>query len=125
MGGGTSQCCAHYPIAAPARTNLRSLELPLLKREHHEKSRNSARVYMADKCVEGRFDQTRYTAIKLLGKTISVTVDLSAAWCGCNAAFYIGSLAQNTHHRGICGGDYYCDANDVCGVRCAEIDCAI
>lgn len=122
MGGGTSQCCSHYPIAAPARVHERSLELPLLaRRSRNLPSRNSARVYVADECLEGQFRRTRYAALPLLGNTISITVDLSAASCGCNSAWYLASLAQN-HEPGVCGGDYYCDANNVCNVRCSEID---
>jgi hypothetical protein len=62
---------------------------------------------------------------KLLGKTLSYTADLSRIGCSCNAALYLvtmpgyGSNGQPTPGK---YGDYYCDANDVGGVWCWELD---
>jgi len=78
------------------------------------------RSYFADACKEGHYDSRQYSALQLLGKTMSYSVDLSAASCGCNAALYLTSLHQNAD-TSTCD-DYYCDANKVCGVNCAEID---
>lgn len=122
MGGGTSTCCHMHPEAAPARIiNGSAMHLQLLPRLPGVRSRNGARTYLAESCSEGSYASTRYAAMKLLGATLSVTVDLSAAYCGCVAAFYLVSMAQNTE-PGNCGGDRYCDANKVCNVACTEID---
>ena len=62
---------------------------------------------------------------KLLGKTLSYTVDLSSISCSCNSALYLvtmpgyGSNGQPTPGK---YGTYYCDANDVGGVWCWEFD---
>jgi len=82
--------------------------------------RMDSRAYFADSCEAGRFDNTQYLALNLLAKTFRYTVDLNGAGCGCNAALYLTSMYQNMN-KSTCG-DYYCDANAVCGVRCAEID---
>jgi len=78
------------------------------------------RTYFADSCTSGAYDPHRYAAVPMLGRTLRYTVDLSGAGCGCNAALYLTSLRQCTQASGC--SDYYCDANSVCGVRCAEID---
>ena len=73
-------------------------------------------------CSEGAYNHSEYAALQLLDKTLSFVVDLSAAGCGCNAAFYLVSMAQNTQ-PGTCDNDYYCDANAVCDVRCERHRC--
>lgn len=56
---------------------------------------------------------------------LNFTVDLSTAGCACNAAFYATSMpaiAQSGSPDPTHCGDYYCDANDVCGQWCTEMD---
>ena len=114
-GGGTSACCANHPVAAPARIKPtdRSVQLKLEQRADNEGSRNGARVYFADECVEGHYHPDRYTALQLLGKTFSVTLDLSSALCSCNVAWYLVPMRSNSD-PGTCDGDFYCDANKAC-----------
>jgi len=66
---------------------------------------------------------------KLLGRTMSFTVDLSRVGCACNLAFYlISSPARDRLGHPNPGSDragqppYYCDANKVGGQWCPEID---
>lgn len=80
--------------------------------------KHNARLYLARECS---LSPSAYVAWPLVGRRLSFTIDLGNAGCGCNVAVYLTSLAQNTE-PGTCGGDFYCDANAVCGVRCAEID---
>ena len=54
------------------------------------------------------------------GRSLTFEVDLSGDGCGCNAALYLVSMPQS-HNESQCH-DFYCDANNVCGVRCDEID---
>ena len=110
-----------HPVAAPARVDGTSLQVPLLAREPSKPTRNGARVYLANSCSEASVPTAeRYLGEPLLGRTLSVTVDLSRAGCGCNAAFYLVAMRRSPS-PGQCDADYYCDANDVCGVRCAEV----
>ena len=37
--------------------------------------------------MEGDFERTNYESISLLGRTLSLTVNLESAMCGCNAAW--------------------------------------
>ena len=135
-GGGSSRCCSQWPEAAGARVSngggdLEVQLLPGTRRtaDGRATSRNGARVYLADGCgggAEGDYDDyaaVRYAAVPLLGQTLSVSVDLSGVECGCNGALYLVSMA-GASRPGHCGGDFYCDANSVCGVECVEIGAA-
>jgi len=62
---------------------------------------------------------------KLKGKTVTFTVDLSQVECSCNAAAYfvtMPGIGSNGQYNPGKGGDYYCDANDVNGEWCWELD---
>ena len=76
-GGGTAPCCWMHPIAAPARVAGAAMQLQLQPRDPAKVSRNSARVYLADSCTEGDYASTTYASPSLLGKTLSLTADLS------------------------------------------------
>jgi len=80
----------------------------------------NARAYFANTCEETSYDHRRYLALNLLGKKMRYTTDISGTGCGCNAALYLVSMPQNENVSDC--GDYYCDANAVCGKFCSEID---
>jgi len=79
-----------------------------------------SRAYFAQSCKASVYDHNQYLALNLLGKRMRYTTDMSDLGCGCNAAFYLTSMHQNSHPSEC--SDYYCDANNVCGESCAEID---
>lgn len=66
-----------------------------------------------------------YTRFKLLGKSLSYTIDLSGVGCSCNAALYwvsMPGIGQDGLPATGSMGNYYCDANQVGGVWCWELD---
>ena len=66
-----------------------------------------------------------YYSPNLLGGSIEYDVDLGGAGCSCNVAFYLVSAPGrdvNGNFAGSANGDYYCDANNVGGVWCPEMD---
>lgn len=88
------------------------------------KIKHNSRGYITTKSQE-QFSPDGFYQFKLLDQSLSFTVDLSQAGCGCNAALYLTPMpAYNSGQQPDptrCG-DYYCDANNVCGVLCPEID---
>ena len=66
-------------------------------------------------------DKDDFHLLDLVDKTINVTVDLNGASCGCNVAFYLVSMPSTRNTPGT-GNDWYCDANNVGGNACPEID---
>jgi len=78
------------------------------------------RAYFAEACTAGTYNHSQYLALDLRGKTLRYTTDVSSLGCGCNAALYLTSMRQNPHASEC--SDFYCDANNVCGQSCAEID---
>lgn len=82
------------------------------------------RVYLGKSCDQS-MNGDMFWSINLLGKNLSYDVNLGAAGCGCNIAFYLTNMPARRGDGSAdptkCG-DYYCDANNVCGVGCPEID---
>jgi hypothetical protein len=86
----------YAPVAAPSRAFNSSLDVMLLPRSGSSYGRIGGRAYAAQKCVEGRYNETRYAAIPLLGRTISLTVDISASKCG-----ELRPRARGHHYKGV------------------------
>jgi len=76
------------------------------------------RFYLANSCASS-FGPTVFSAVKVLGGSITFTVDISKIGCGENAAFYLLSMPASSAGS---NGDYYCDANCVGGSCCTEMD---
>ena len=108
-GGGSAACCSMHPQAGPARSSGSSLQAALMPKEDAKDTRNGARVYLNDQCHDGLPLPESYAGVQLLGRTLSVTVNLAGASCGCNVAFYLAFLRDSTT-PGLCESDFYCDA---------------
>jgi len=78
------------------------------------------RAYFAQSCQTGIFDNNQYMSLRLLGRTLRYTTDLSGALCGCNAALYLTSMQQHAYATAC--EDHYCDASNVCSASCTEVD---
>lgn len=66
-----------------------------------------------------------YARFRLLGKSLAYQIDLSHVGCSCNAALYWVSMpGYDELGKPNPGemGNYYCDANQVGGVWCWEMD---
>jgi hypothetical protein len=84
---------------------------------------NRGATYTA-KC-QTNFDPTVFRRFYVLDKTLSFSTDVSTVGCGCNAAIYfvlMPAYNQNQQPDPSTCGNYYCDANQVCGLWCPEID---
>lgn len=117
------------PICATSAINCAEQDCAEGRRAHIDVRFNSRSYALAEyngHC-KGSSIGDRYTCVDyqrgamfLSGKTLSLTIDLAQAGCGCNAAIYLVAMPQNLMPTDC--KDYYCDANSVCGVTCVEID---
>lgn len=86
--------------------------------------RHNARAYLATNASDN-FDPNNYHQFVLKDKTLSFDVTLADISCSCNAALYTVSMPGynwSGQPDPSSGGDYYCDANQVGGVWCWEMD---
>ena len=82
------------------------------------------RVYLGDSS-SGNITTDSYYQMPLLGKRLTYDVDLSKVGCSCNGALYFVQMpAYNSNQKPEPGkdGEYYCDANQVGGTYCPEMD---
>ena len=86
---------------------------------------HSGRTYLGTKDGNGGFSPDMFYSPNLVGGSIEWDMDLSQAGCGCNAALYLISMPgykSDGSPDPSQGGDFYCDANQVGGVWCPEMD---
>ena len=84
--------------------------------------RGGGRVYLGN---SPDLSLNSFYEMPLLGKHLSFDVDMSEVGCNCNGALYFVSMpAYNSGQQPQPGkdGDYYCDANQVGGTYCPEMD---
>jgi hypothetical protein len=70
-------------------------------------------------------DPNQFYQPDLLGGSIEYDIGLNDVGCGCNAAFYMVSSPGKNENGSLNpgpAGDYYCDANNVGGQWCPEMD---
>ena len=82
------------------------------------------RVYLGDSNSDN-ITPTSYYNMPLLGKRLTMNVDLSNVGCNCNGALYFVVMpGYNSAQQPEPGknGEYYCDANQVGGTYCPEMD---
>mmetsp|Transcript_83142 Transcript_83142/g.268986 ORF Transcript_83142/g.268986 Transcript_83142/m.268986 type:complete len:663 (-) Transcript_83142:494-2482(-) len=89
--------------------------------------RHNSGFSITGSCQGGEWDPEAFTPFKLLGKTLSFSVNLSRVSCGCNLGLYLvhgpARDASGSFSKGTCAwSPYYCDANQVCGQWCPELD---
>jgi len=77
-----------------------------------------SRAYLAHNCTDDAYNHSDYAALKLLGRTLRYTVDLSGAGCGCNAQLHLAPMRSN-NKKSQCH-DYSCSAASTCGEYCTE-----
>ena len=85
---------------------------------------NGANVQIASYASD-TYDPDMFVKYNLEGATVSFTADYSGLSCSCNGAFYfvtMPALDSNGDATGGEYGNYYCDANDVNGEWCWEMD---
>ena len=83
-----------------------------------------ARVYLGN-YPNDTFSTNCFYQADLFGKRLKVTMDLSEVGCNCNGAIYTVSMpAYNSDQKPEPGkgDDFYCDANQVGGTFCPEMD---
>mmetsp|Transcript_100540 Transcript_100540/g.138637 ORF Transcript_100540/g.138637 Transcript_100540/m.138637 type:complete len:288 (-) Transcript_100540:107-970(-) len=84
---------------------------------------HGARAYLGK---DGRdLGPDNFQSYSLMNKTIKYDVNLGSVGCSCNAAFYLVTMPgynSSWQPDPSQGGDYYCDANQVGGVWCWEMD---
>mmetsp|Transcript_53980 Transcript_53980/g.157572 ORF Transcript_53980/g.157572 Transcript_53980/m.157572 type:complete len:998 (-) Transcript_53980:87-3080(-) len=78
-----------------------------------------SRAYWTTNCSTTSLNRSDYVGLKLLGKTLRYTTDMSGAGCGCNAALKLIPMVQS-HATSECP-DNYCDSRGTCGRSCAEV----
>lgn len=82
------------------------------------------RVYLGDSSSDSINPESYYN-MPLLGKRLAFDVDMSGVGCNCNGALYFITMpAYNSAQQLTPGedGEYYCDANQVGGTYCPEMD---
>ena len=84
---GSASEAAAVSLVRDAQTGLNTgITLHLEPRKSNRtRSRNGARVYLANRCIEGTYSSRDYAHLHLLNRTLSFTVDLSVpVACGCS-----------------------------------------
>ena len=88
--------------------------------------KGGGRVYLGDSDSD-TFSPNSFYEMPLLGKRLTYDADYSDVGCNCNGALYLVSMpAYNSAQQPNPGSDgaYYCDANEVGGTYCPEMDVA-